>query len=192
MTDLGFSWANGGRVGPDGSLILAPEKFGFESGEWVEQRMLQSLGGIVFDGKEGQWKGTQKVIGLCITKPAWGPSCKKGSATFEVSEAYIARIFEEIAQPQPRFYNLLPADCYTSPIRVTSGRQVQTSTPAAVEDSWIGADVAKSEPAGSTADAEVEPFGENFRTVPSCGRRFWTTMLPTILNLPSSESGLGR
>ena len=174
LTHLGFSWANGGYTA-DGTKILTPAKYGFESGEFVEQAMLGGLASFLFDGISNQWNGTQKVIGLCITKPLWRRDDPREPATFAVTEALIA-------PPRPRFASLLPVGCETSPVRLSRHVHAQTSSPAKVKSpSPRTHREAASEPAD--ADAESLPFGGYHRTVPSCGKRFWAAMEPRVLAL---------
>ena len=73
LSHLGFTWSlPNGRFSPDGSLIISPEQFGHESGEFLEQKMTDGTAGFLFNGTTNKWNGSQEIVSLCITKPSWG------------------------------------------------------------------------------------------------------------------------
>lgn len=151
----------------------------------MEQKMLDGLAGFIFDGRSTSWNGSQKIIGLCITKPTWGSASGCNPTTFAVSEKYIETIHTICSSRE--YKSIFPVVCDTEPVRTSSTKHLQTSRAAEQ-----GGKTYRPNPKGALSDEEAllgaVPFGDLCRSVPCCGRRFWVDMPHKVLEFPCATS----
>ena len=163
LAHLGYRWRHG-------QTAETPEKFGYDAGDFVEEKMLGGLAGIIFGGSSSKWDGTQEVLGLCITRGLCRAKPGKrrigGPLTTEISEDYVRRAHEVCASEVPAIRLLLPVDCSGCRCVATATRHLLSSPAADSSSTTSGSD----EEGGPDSDEPIVPYGPGrFRVVPCCG-----------------------
>jgi hypothetical protein len=158
VVHLGFRWLNGPNA-------VTPEKYGRESGEYVENAVFGGITGFVFASVgNSRWNGSQKVVLLIVSV---------GRKTFEVDETYLRLVSAESKRDHPVFDTLLPVQM-PNPYVQKKG-QTRKSSPR------------RSSRAGVLAVDGMPWPGKNKNWTVCmgkchCGKMYWDSMQPQKLN----------
>ena len=181
LAHLGFRWQHGASA-------QTPDKFGRESGDFVEAQFLGGLAGIVFGGEVNLWDDSKEVIALCITK---GRCRSGGRLTTDVCEEYIQNAHAACMSDEPGLRRRLFAlvDCVGSPSKISKSRHLLSSPATALPES--SATETDSDDAEPGSDCPFVPYGRGtFRIIPCCGKRcLRPSRDPTLRDSDAAEPG---